>query len=86
MIVDEQSKEPAVLAYGQSESNLGYYGILGRAFERTGSYTSLPISFVIGLSNAAALNLVLPRYPDLLGTELAPLDLSLIHISEPTRP
>jgi MFS family permease len=48
--------------------------ILGRAFDKTGSYSSLLISLAIALSVAAALNLLLPRYPDSLRTELAPID------------
>lgn len=45
--------------------------ILGRAFDRTGSYSSLLIVLAIALSLAAAMNLFLPKYPDLPGTELA---------------
>ncbi len=38
--------------------------ILGRAFDKTGSYSSLLISLAIALFVAAALNFLLPRYPD----------------------
>src|SRR5277367_3120129 len=37
--------------------------ILGRAFDRTGSYSSLLIVLAIALSLAAAMNLFLPKYP-----------------------
>jgi cyanate permease len=45
--------------------------ILGRAFDRTGSYSSLLIVLAIALSLAAAMNLFLPRYPASPGTEFA---------------
>ena len=38
--------------------------ILGRAFDKTGSYSSLLFSLAIALFVAAALNLLLPKYPD----------------------
>jgi MFS family permease len=37
--------------------------ILGRAFDKTGSYSSLLVLLGIGLAVAAVLNLLLPRYP-----------------------
>ena len=39
--------------------------ILGRAFDVTGSYTFLLAILAAGLAVAAAINLVLPKYPDL---------------------
>lgn len=38
--------------------------ILGRAFDATGSYTSLLVLLAVALAIAAALNLLLPRYSD----------------------
>jgi MFS family permease len=38
--------------------------ILGRAFDATGSYSSLLISLAIALVVGAAMNLLLPRYPE----------------------
>ena len=38
--------------------------ILGRAYDATGSYSSLLLLLAIGLAAAAALNLFLPRYAD----------------------
>jgi MFS family permease len=38
--------------------------ILGRAFDSTGSYSSLLVALAIALSLAAGMNLLLPRYPD----------------------
>jgi MFS family permease len=38
--------------------------ILGRAFDSTGSYSSLLVVLAIALSVAAGMNLLLPRYPD----------------------
>jgi MFS family permease len=38
--------------------------ILGRAFDATGSYTSLLSILAVALSLAAAMNLFLPKYPD----------------------
>jgi MFS family permease len=40
--------------------------ILGRAFDLTGSYSSLLVTLAVGLSFAAAMNLLLPRYPHLI--------------------
>jgi MFS family permease len=37
--------------------------ILGRAFDKTGSYASLLIILAVGLSVAAVVNLLLPKYP-----------------------
>jgi MFS family permease len=37
--------------------------ILGRAFDSTGSYTSLLVVLAVALALAAAMNLLLPRYP-----------------------
>src|SRR5579864_1574173 len=37
--------------------------ILGRAFDATGSYTSLLVLLAIALGGAAAMNLALPKYP-----------------------
>lgn len=48
--------------------------ILGRAFDRTGSYSSLLISLAIALSFAAVLNLLLPKYPPPRGAKVAALD------------
>lgn len=41
--------------------------ILGRAFDATGSYSSLLVLLAAGLGSAAAMNLFLPRYSDSLG-------------------
>jgi hypothetical protein len=38
--------------------------ILGRAFDLTGSYSSLLLTLAVGLSFAAAMNLLLPKYPN----------------------
>ena len=38
--------------------------ILGRAFDSTGSYTSLLVILAAALALAAAMNLFLPRYSD----------------------
>jgi MFS family permease len=40
--------------------------ILGRAFDATGSYTSLLVLLAVALGLAAAMNLLLPNYSDLL--------------------
>jgi MFS family permease len=45
--------------------------ILGRAFDSTGSYTSLLVILATALALAAAMNLFLPRYSDSAATELA---------------
>jgi MFS family permease len=45
--------------------------ILGRAFDSTGSYTSLLVILATALALAAAMNLFLPRYSDSEATELA---------------
>jgi MFS family permease len=45
--------------------------ILGRAFDRTGSYSSVLIVLAIALSIAAGMNLFLPRYPDSHGADSA---------------
>ena len=45
--------------------------ILGRAFDSTGSYTSLLVILAAALALAAAMNLFLPRYSDSEATELA---------------
>jgi MFS family permease len=45
--------------------------ILGRAFDSTGSYTSLLVILAAALALAAAMNLFLPRYSDSAATELA---------------
>jgi MFS family permease len=45
--------------------------ILGRAFDSTGSYTSLLVILAAALALAAAMNLLLPRYSDSEATELA---------------
>jgi len=45
--------------------------ILGRAFDSTGSYTSLLVILAAALALAAAMNLLLPRYADSEATELA---------------
>jgi cyanate permease len=37
--------------------------ILGRAFDSTGSYTALLVMLAGALALAAAINLLLPRYP-----------------------
>jgi MFS family permease len=47
--------------------------ILGRAFDSTGSYSSLLIVLAIALSVAAGMYLLLPKYPDLPGAELVPV-------------
>jgi hypothetical protein len=39
--------------------------ILGRAFDATGSYTSLLVVLAGALALAAAMNLLLPKYPSL---------------------
>jgi cyanate permease len=39
--------------------------ILGRAFDMTGSYSSLLITLAIALSVVAGMNVLLPSYPDL---------------------
>ena len=44
--------------------------ILGRAFDSTGSYTSLLVILAAALALAAAMNLFLPRYSDSAVTEL----------------
>jgi MFS family permease len=46
--------------------------ILGRAFDKTGSYSSSLIFLAIALSVAAAMNLFLPRYPDPITAASAP--------------
>jgi MFS family permease len=38
--------------------------ILGRAFDLTGSYASVLVTLAVGLSFAAAMNLLLPKYPN----------------------
>jgi len=38
--------------------------LLGRAFDLTGSYTSLLVTLAVALSFAALMNLLLPKYPD----------------------
>jgi len=43
--------------------------ILGRAFDATGSYSSLLILLAAALGLAAATNLLLPRYSDAFGTQ-----------------
>ena len=43
--------------------------ILGRAFDATGSYSSLLVLLAAALGLAAATNLFLPRYPDSFGIE-----------------
>ena len=43
--------------------------ILGRAFDATGSYSSLLILLAVALGLAAATNLLLPRYSNALGTQ-----------------
>lgn len=40
--------------------------ILGRAFDLTGSYVTLLVTLAVGLSFAAAMNLLLPKYPHLI--------------------
>jgi len=45
--------------------------ILGRAFDRTGSYSSLLIVLAIALSIAAGMNLFLPKYPGSSATQSA---------------
>ena len=45
--------------------------ILGRAFDLTGSYSSLLVTLAVALAFAAAMNLLLPRYPDGSATNLA---------------
>jgi hypothetical protein len=45
--------------------------ILGRAFDLTGSYTSLLVLLAGVLSLAAAMNLLLPRYSQLSQRSLA---------------
>jgi MFS family permease len=45
--------------------------ILGRAFDSTGSYASLLISLAVVSAIAGAANLLLPKYPDSLETEIA---------------
>jgi MFS family permease len=45
--------------------------ILGRAFDSTGSYTSLLVILAAALALAAAMNLFLPRYSDSAATDLA---------------
>ncbi len=45
--------------------------ILGRAFDSTGSYTALLSALAGALSLAAALNLLLPKYPNLATTSLS---------------
>ena len=45
--------------------------ILGRAFDSTGSYTSLLVILATALALAATMNLFLPRYSDSEATELA---------------
>jgi MFS family permease len=45
--------------------------ILGRAFDRTGSYSPLLVALAIALFVAAGMNLFLPSYPDPQGTEFA---------------
>lgn len=43
--------------------------ILGRAFDLTGSYTSLLITLAVALSLAAGMNLLLPQYPNTSAAE-----------------
>jgi MFS family permease len=45
--------------------------ILGRAFDSTGSYTSLLVLLAAALTLAAALNLLLPKYSNSTATDLA---------------
>ena len=45
--------------------------ILGRAFDSTGSYTSVLVVLAAALALAAAMNLLLPRYSDSAATDLA---------------
>jgi MFS family permease len=45
--------------------------ILGRAFDLTGSYTSLLVVLAAALSLAAAMNLLLPKYSDSSGMDLS---------------
>jgi hypothetical protein len=40
--------------------------ILGRAFDATGSYSSLLVLLAVALGSAAAMNLFLPHYSDSL--------------------
>jgi MFS family permease len=44
--------------------------ILGRAFDSTGSYSSLLVVLAVALSVVAGMNLLLPKYPDPLRAEL----------------
>jgi MFS family permease len=44
--------------------------ILGREFDSTGSYASLLIILAAGLGLAAAMNLLLPRYPDVTAIDV----------------
>jgi MFS family permease len=45
--------------------------ILGRAFDLTGSYSSLLVTLAVALCFAAAMNLLLPKYPNLSLIELS---------------
>jgi cyanate permease len=45
--------------------------ILGRAFDLTGSYTSLLIVLAVALALAAALNLLLPNYSNSSAIDLS---------------
>jgi MFS family permease len=45
--------------------------ILGRAFDLTGSYTSLLVALAIALAIAAAMNLFLPKYPNSADSSVA---------------
>jgi MFS family permease len=45
--------------------------ILGRAFDLTGSYSSLLLTLAVALALAAALNLLLPKYPSSSPTNLS---------------
>jgi cyanate permease len=45
--------------------------ILGRAFDSTGSYTSLLVILATALALAAAMNLFLPKYSDSAATDPA---------------
>jgi MFS family permease len=45
--------------------------ILGRAFDLTGSYSSLLVTLAVALALAAALNLLLPKYPSSSPTNLS---------------
>jgi MFS family permease len=45
--------------------------ILGRAFDLTGSYSSLLVTLAVALAFAAAMNLLLPKYPTASATNLS---------------